>query len=123
PFAGGKGGGGRLLARIADRIDVIEGFNARIHRQRLNDRAVEWARRHGLPLGAGSDAHLVGSVGRAYVEVAPFDGSPGGLLTALRDGRIQGESSSVLVHLGSTWAKLHKRLLARRPAAAERALP
>jgi predicted metal-dependent phosphoesterase TrpH len=110
PFAGGKGGGGRILESIADLIDAVEGFNARLHRQALNDRAVEWARRHGKPLGAGSDAHTLGEVGRAYVEVPDFDDTPGAFLAALRESRLHGAMSSRTVHIASTWAKLHKRL-------------
>jgi len=116
PFAGGKGGGGRVLASIADLVDAVEGFNARLHVQRLNDRAVEWARERGLPLGAGSDAHTVGEVGRAYVEVPPFDDEPGALLAALREGAIHGRHSSWVVHLASTYAKVRKRWPPRRPA-------
>lgn len=110
PFVGGKGGGGRILPEIEDLVDAMEGFNARVHVQRINDRAVEWARARDLPLGAGSDAHLVRSVGRAWVDVPAFDDTPDGFLAALRAGRIQGEFSSWLVHLVSTYAKLHKKV-------------
>ncbi|HEX7119162.1 MAG TPA: PHP domain-containing protein [Longimicrobiales bacterium] len=109
PFIGGKGGGGRLLEEIGDVVDAVEGFNGRIHLQRLNDRAVAWARARGLPLGAGSDAHTLLEVGRTYVEVPPFDDTPAAFLAALRDGRIHGRLSSVVVHVASTYAKLHKR--------------
>lgn len=110
PFAGGKGGGGRILPRIADLVDVMEGFNARIHDARLNRRAVEWAEERGLPLGAGSDAHTLAEVGRAWVEVPPFADDAASFLAALRNGTIHGTLSSRSVHLASTWAKAHKWL-------------
>lgn len=110
PFAGGKGGGGRILPEIEEHVDAVEGFNARLHIQRLNDRAVAWAQDRGLPLGAGSDAHTLGEVGRAYADVPPFEMDPASFLEALRDSRIHGRFSSWAVHAASTWAKLRKRL-------------
>lgn len=109
PFVGGKGGGGRILPLIEDLVDVVEGFNARIHFRRLNQRARAWAAERGLPLGAGSDAHTLGEVGRAHVEVPPFAMNPTSLLAALRQGRVHGCLSSWLVHLASTWAKFAPR--------------
>lgn len=109
PFAAGKGGGGVILRDIEDLIDAFEGFNARIHDPGLNARAVAWARERDIPLGAGSDAHTLGEVGRAWAEVPAFDG-PAGFLDALRRGTIHGRSSSRLVHVASTWAKAHKWL-------------
>lgn len=108
PFAGGKGAGDAVLTTIAPLIDIVEVFNARIHRQQLNERARLWAKERRLPGGAGSDAHTLGEIGRAVVELAPFDG-PRGLLEALRASRILGRASSRLVHLASTWAKLASR--------------
>ncbi|HEX2166933.1 MAG TPA: PHP domain-containing protein [Longimicrobiales bacterium] len=112
PFAGGKGGGGAILDAIEDLIDVMEGFNARIHDPALNDRAVAWARARDLPVGAGSDAHTLGEVGRAWAEVPEFDGAAA-FLAALRRGTIHGTSSPRAVHIASTWAKVHKRLAGR----------
>jgi predicted metal-dependent phosphoesterase TrpH len=110
PFARGKGGGGRILPSIEKRIDVMEGFNARLHDAVLNERATRWAKNAGLPLGAGSDAHTLREVGRAYVTVPPFDDSARSLLDALRRGVVHGDTSSRTVHLASTWAKVQKRL-------------
>jgi predicted metal-dependent phosphoesterase TrpH len=110
PFAGGKGGGGRILPVIEDLVDVIEGFNARIHDPRLNERAVAWARTRGLPTGAGSDAHTLAEVGRAWVDLPAFELQPDALLEALRSGSLHGVLSSRVVHLASTWAKVRKRL-------------
>lgn len=109
PFAGGKGGGGRILDEIGDLVDAIEGFNARIHFRRLNERAVAWAKARGIPVGAGSDAHTLAEVGRGWVEMPAFEDDPSSFLEALREARIHGRLSGWSVHLASTWAKLHKK--------------
>lgn len=109
PFAGGKGVGPHVLERLAPWIDVVEVFNARVHRQALNARARRWASERGLPGGAGSDAHTLREIGRGVIEVPPFHG-PEGFLDALRAGRVDGRASSRLVHLASTWAKLSGRI-------------
>ena len=117
PFAGGKGAGAELLETLAPWIDVVEVFNARIHRRALNERAAAWARAHARPGGAGSDAHTLDEIARAVVEVPPFDGRDG-FLDALRAGRVVGSSSGPHVHLFSTWAKWRKawtRAGGRRP--------
>jgi predicted metal-dependent phosphoesterase TrpH len=108
PFAGGKGGGGRILAGIEHLVDVVEGFNARIHDDALNRRASDWAAARGLPVGAGSDAHTLREVGRAWVELPDFEPSRTGLLAALATARVHGVLSSRAVHLASTWAKARK---------------
>jgi len=110
PFAGGKGGGGRILQQVEDLVDAFEGFNARIHDPALNARAIEWARARDLPLGAGSDAHTLRELGRAWVELPRFTLEPRAFLDALRQGSIHGTLSSHAVHAASTWAKLRKRL-------------
>lgn len=109
PFAGGKGVGEEVLERLAPWIDIVEIFNARIHRPALNERARRWALERGLPGGAGSDAHTLREIGRGVIEVPPFEGQEG-FLAALRAGRVEGRTSSRLVHLASTWAKLATRL-------------
>jgi predicted metal-dependent phosphoesterase TrpH len=109
PFAGGKGGGGRILPLIEDLVDAVEAFNARIHQPALNDRAAAWAAERGLAAGAGSDAHTLAEIGRGWVELPEFDLTPAGLLQALRRGRVHGVLSSRVVHLASTWAKVRKQ--------------
>lgn len=114
PFAGGKGGSGRVLPGIADLVDVVEAFNARIHFKRWNDRAIAWARAHGKSVGAGSDAHTLREVGRGYAEVPSFDDDAHSFLAALAHARVHGRLSSWAVHLASTYAKLHTRGPTRR---------
>jgi predicted metal-dependent phosphoesterase TrpH len=110
PFAPGKGGSGRLAERLAPALDVVEAFNARLRNPAHNRRAGELAERHGLPRGAGSDAHTLAEVGRVWVEVPHHPNEPAALLEALRKGTIRGERAPSLVFLGSAWAKLRKRL-------------
>jgi predicted metal-dependent phosphoesterase TrpH len=105
PFAGGKGLGPEVLEAIAPWVDIVEIFNARIHKPALNQKAVDWARERGLPGGAGSDAHTLREIGRGVIEVPDYDGKDG-LLEALRSGAVVGRYSSYLVHLASTWAKV-----------------
>jgi len=110
PYAGGKGGNGRLLDELGRTIDAVEGFNGRIHKPELNRRAVEWAQSHDLPMGAGSDAHTLKEVGRVYVELPRCRLEPAAFLAALRNGSLHGSSASHLVHIASTYAKLHKKV-------------
>ena len=110
PFSGGKGGGGKLLDDLLDQIDAVEVFNARVHNPEVNRRAEQWARQHGKPAGAGSDAHTVNEIGRAFVEVPAFEDTAAGLLAALRKGRVQGETTPRIAHLASTYAKVHHKV-------------
>jgi predicted metal-dependent phosphoesterase TrpH len=108
PFARGKGGDGFILPLIEDLVDAVEGFNARLHDPALNARAVEWATERNLPMGAGSDAHTLAELGRGAVDVPAFEDTAQGFLEALRHGHIHGITSPRLVHVASTYAKVHK---------------
>jgi predicted metal-dependent phosphoesterase TrpH len=104
PFAGGKGLGPDVLGAIEEYVDVVEVFNARIHKPHLNEKARRWADERQLPGGAGSDAHTLREIGRGVIEVPEYEGVDG-FLEALRSGRVVGRYSSYLVHLASTAAK------------------
>jgi len=110
PFARGKGGSGRHAEALADRLDIVEVFNARLHPGHLNEPAETFAERHGLVRAAGSDAHTVGEVAGAWVEVPRHPNEPQALLEALRLARVRGRTTPWAVHLASTWAKVRKRL-------------
>jgi predicted metal-dependent phosphoesterase TrpH len=110
PFDLHRSGAVRILDALEPWVDVVEAHNARSTAAR-NARAAAWATERGLPVGAGSDAHSLREVGRGFVEVPPFRADRDGLLEALRRGRVAGrETSSYLVHLASTFAKLRKAL-------------
>jgi predicted metal-dependent phosphoesterase TrpH len=70
-------------------LDAVEVFNAKTALRHLNDRALALAVELGLPAGAGSDAHVPGGLGAAYVEMPDFDG-PSAFLAALAAGVVVG---------------------------------
>ncbi len=71
-------------------LDFAEARNGRVVRSRLNQEAEEWARRHGVPCSAGSDAHTPAELGRCTVLMADFS-TPQEFLAALREGKLEGE--------------------------------
>lgn len=99
------------LYRLVDAglIDILEVLNARALKPEDNEQALAYAREHDLAMSAGSDAHTLMEVGRAYVEIPDFDG-PEEFLAALRKGRINGKLSSKFIHFGSTFAKIVKKV-------------
>jgi predicted metal-dependent phosphoesterase TrpH len=70
-------------------VDAIEVLNAKTSLRSLNERAAATAADRGLAAGAGSDAHVPGAIGAAYVEMPDFDG-PADFLAKLRLGRAVG---------------------------------
>jgi predicted metal-dependent phosphoesterase TrpH len=106
PFARGRRGAGAALPEVEDLVDVVEGFNARIHQPGLNDRAQQWARARHLPIGAGSAAHTLREIGSAWVDLPAFNNEPRSFLAALERGSIHGTAAPRFVHLVSTLARL-----------------
>jgi predicted metal-dependent phosphoesterase TrpH len=96
-------------AEILSQVDVIEAFNSRTPFSGSIHRAAMLAKEQGKPASAGSDAHTLGEIGRAYVEMPEFDG-PDDFLNSLAQGQIFGQKSSYLAHFASTWAKIRKRM-------------
>ena len=101
------------LDEIADDIDLMEVLNSRSPFPANSDKARDFAARHGIPGGAGSDAHSIHEIGNAYVEMPDF-GTPEEFLKALKQGKIYGKRSGIFVHLFSTWARTKTRLRKRR---------
>lgn len=101
--------GEQALRSILEKVDVIEVFNARVLFAADNRRAWEFAAAHGLPRGAGSDAHSAQEIGRACVEMNSFDDADG-FLRGLEQAQVCGTLSRPHVHLHSTWAKIRRRL-------------
>lgn len=110
PFARGKGGGGAFVEELAPLVDVIEVFNSRLHPEALNAPTRPVVARFGRLSSAGSDAHTVGEIGNVQLRVPRHGNSAEELRFALARATWTGCEASRLVHLGSTWAKVRKKL-------------
>jgi predicted metal-dependent phosphoesterase TrpH len=95
---------------VLSQVDIVETFNSRTPFSGSIARADRLAKEHGKPASAGSDAHTLGEIGRAYVEMPEFDG-PTDFLNSLAQGKVFGHRSSYFAHLASTWARIRKRTL------------
>jgi hypothetical protein len=95
---------------ILSQVDIIEVFNARTIFPNSSTKAWKLASERGLAASAGSDAHTIGEIGRAYVEMPEFDG-PSDFLDCLSRGKVLGHRSSPFVHFWSTWAKVRNGIL------------
>ena len=101
----------KLVSReIVSQVDIIEVFNSRTPFPSSSTKARRLALEYGKVASAGSDAHTVGEIGRAYIEMPEFNGSDD-FINCLSQGRIFGRRSSPLVHLATTWAKMMKRIM------------
>ena len=69
------------LHRHLHELDVLEVYNARLLFEGYNDEAVRFARKYGLPAGAGSDAHVLQGVGTGALRMRAFDGAEEFLLS------------------------------------------
>ncbi len=100
------------LLRIADRIDVLETLNSRIHIPSDNISAIRFAKERKLPQGGGSDAHIASEVGKAGVEMRSFADAET-FRQSMATATVFGASSSPMVHLASSYAKYRKRYIDR----------
>jgi predicted metal-dependent phosphoesterase TrpH len=109
PFDGMRGFGrksGATLESIADRIDWIESYNARVVGGHANQKAPEFALAHGLPGLAASDSHTVMEVGLAYNIVRGDPGTPEGMLASLAGVEIVPGRATVYVRAWTPIAKM-----------------
>jgi predicted metal-dependent phosphoesterase TrpH/glycosyltransferase involved in cell wall biosynthesis len=75
------------LHRHLHEIDVLEVYNARLLFEGYNDEAVRFARKYGLPAGAGSDAHVLQGVGTGALRMRAFEG-PEEFMLSLRSAEV-----------------------------------
>jgi len=97
-------------AEILSRVDIIETFNSRTPFSSAIARARKLAKEQRKAASAGSDAHTLDEIGRAYVEMPEFNG-PEDFLNSLTQGKIYGKKSSYLAHFASMWARMRKHVL------------
>ena len=100
----------QALYDILPHVDIIEAFNARNTLQGDNRKALELALEHDILTSSVSDSHTPVEVGRTYVEIPDFDGTPAGLREALAQGNLVRRQITPLIHFLTTFTKVRKRL-------------
>ncbi len=101
------------LEEVLPYADVVEVFNARNNMSGDDRKAHQFALQHGLLASGVSDAHTTMELGRTYLEMPEFDGTPEGFKQALAQGKIVGRRTSPLIHVLTTLTKLQKKFLSR----------
>ncbi|MBA2384314.1 MAG: PHP domain-containing protein, partial [Actinobacteria bacterium] len=91
------------LHRHLHEIDVLEVYNARLLFEAYNDEAMRFARKYGLPAGAGSDAHVLQGVGTGALRMRSFDG-PEEFMLSLRSAEVLRRPKSLAYLQGLKWA-------------------
>jgi predicted metal-dependent phosphoesterase TrpH len=97
-----------LLARLADQIDVLEIYNARLYRESYNREAERFADRHDLLRGAGSDAHVPEGIGTGAIRLPRFS-DPASLLVSLGAGHVVRRPANLLYLQGLKWIRQARR--------------
>ncbi len=107
------------LEAIAEQVDWVETFNARVIGAGGNERAAEFALAHGLPGVAVSDAHTLLEIGVAYVGLSGDPSTPEGLLAALASPELVTGRASYVARAITPLAKVVQQLRGKgrvRPA-------
>ena len=97
------------LERIIPDVDLIEIYNSRTFLQRDSLRALQFAQSHGLPCTVGSDAHVVGEIGRSFIDLPEFNDAEQ-FRQAIVKGKIFTGKTSALTQLYNIRNRLIKRL-------------
>jgi predicted metal-dependent phosphoesterase TrpH len=95
----------KALDEIVKDIDLVEVLNSRSLFPRNSNKAKDFATKHGLPGGAGSDAHTPEQIGKAYIEMDDFNDKEE-FIRAVARGTIRGERSGLYVLFISAWTRL-----------------
>jgi predicted metal-dependent phosphoesterase TrpH len=99
---------------LAD-IDVFEAYNARLLWEGFNDEAARFARKYGLTVGAGSDAHVLQGVGTGALRMRRFDG-PEEFLLSLRGAEIVRRPRSLVYLQSLKWVAQMKERTVKEKA-------
>jgi predicted metal-dependent phosphoesterase TrpH len=104
----------RGIEEVLPYADIVEIFNSRNSLDADNRKAVELADEHGLLTSGVSDAHTPIELGRTYVEMPDFDGTPEDFKQALAQGTIVARKTSPLIHVLTALTKAKRRVLGSR---------
>jgi len=96
-----------ILQEVIGRVDIIEGYNARVLSDDENRIARDFAAEHQKPLSVGSDAHTPLELGRCFLQISPFS-QPEELIRELREASVRFRLMHPSVHYLTKVVKLAK---------------
>jgi hypothetical protein len=99
------------LENVLPYVDIIEGFNARNTWNTDNHKAQEFAQANGILTTSVSDSHTLTEIGRNYMEIPEFDGTPDSFIKALASGKPTTNKITPLIHVLTTLTKVQKKTL------------
>ncbi len=108
-----------VLAEISESeliaADAIEVYNSRLLTGRANRKAERFARRNGLAMTAGSDAHIFEMVGQAVTTVDTNERTVDAILEAIADGRtsVEGRRTPWRISFRQAAGGVKRRMRAR----------
>ena len=82
---------------------MLEVYNARLLFDAYNDEALRFARKYGLTMGAGSDAHVLQGVGTGALRMRAF-GDRDEFLASLQSAQVLRRPKSLLYLQSLKWA-------------------
>jgi predicted metal-dependent phosphoesterase TrpH/glycosyltransferase involved in cell wall biosynthesis len=91
------------LRRHLGEIDVFEVYNARLLFEAYNEEALRFARKHGLTMGAGSDAHVLQGVGTGALRMRAFEDQEE-FMASLQTAQVLRRPKSLLYLQSLKWA-------------------
>ncbi len=97
------------LLKIVKAVDAIEVFNSRCIFPEDNAKALAFAQAHHKPGTVGSDAHIAYELGRATLQMQPFEG-PADFYESLKAATALTRLSPFWVHGFSSYARYLRRL-------------
>ena len=97
------------LREILPYVDIMEAFNAHDLLMRDNERAASFTHEHNLVAAAVSDSHTPLELGRTYMEVPDFDGTPGGFKDSLAQATLVTRRANQVLRMSTVYVKF-KRL-------------
>jgi predicted metal-dependent phosphoesterase TrpH len=104
-----------VLDKIICRVDIIEGFNARVIDDHDNLVARQYAARYKKPISAGSDAHTPCELGRTWMSLQPFS-TPAELLQEITEATVTYQHMHPSVHTMTRFVKAGRKLGLFSPA-------
>lgn len=104
---------GKAIDELIPLLDIVEIFNSRNNLSADDRKAEKFAKEHNLLTSGVSDAHTLMELGRTYVQMPEFDGTPSDFKIALSKGTIVGKRMSPLIHITTTLTRIKKKIIGR----------